>query len=465
MSRAIAQRWTGTRALAAWIVFLSSLSLGQAALAQVPANGGACLGDSCLTPAGVIVAVRTWVSGVGDDGNTCGRVDPCKTLAAALSKTIAGGEIDVLDPGDFGPAIITSGITIDGRGGGRAALSGSGTSSIVVNAGPSDVVILRNLSFNDPTSSVVPGINGISFLSGQALHVENSIVSGFSGNGIDFEPGNGGSLFLKNVITRGNGKAGVYVAGGLAPANATIAKSRSIKNAVGFQVAGNAKMSLYRSTASQNSDAGLLVSVADTTAGEMSVEEMVLTENTVGVRAETATGTALARLSKTLITGNTTAPTAIGGNGRILSFGNNRIVGGSVTACAAGTLTFTPSTLDAVTAGGALLNVTFSVNGAMGQVMFAENGALPAGMSFIGGTLTGIPNQAGTFAFTVTATDDFNCAASAAYQLVVNPAIDVVANDTTPRPNSGGCNTGGGPLGLGVLVLGLSLLRRRKARA
>ncbi len=265
MSRAIALRWTGTRVLAAWVVCVSSLSLGQAALAQVPLNGGACLGDSCLTPAGVIVAVRTWVSGVGDDRNTCGRVDPCLTLAAALSKTIAGGEIDVLDPGDFGPAIITSGITIDGRGGGRAALSGSGTSSIVVNAGPSDVVILRNLSFNDPTSSVVPGINGISFLSGQALHVENSIVSGFSGNGIDFEPANGGSLFLKNVITRGNGKAGVYVAGGLAPANATIAKSRSIKNAVGFQIAGNAKMSLYRSTASQNSDAGLLVSVADTT--------------------------------------------------------------------------------------------------------------------------------------------------------------------------------------------------------
>src|SRR5260370_16147091 len=153
MSRAIAVRWTGTRVLAAWVVCVGSLPRGQAALAQVPLNGGACLGDSCLPPAGVIVAVRTWVSGVGDDRNTCGRVDPCLTLAAALSKTIAGGEIDVLDPGDFGPAIITSGITIDGRGGGRAALSGSGTRRIRGKAGPPEVVVLRNPSVQHPTSN------------------------------------------------------------------------------------------------------------------------------------------------------------------------------------------------------------------------------------------------------------------------------------------------------------------------
>ena len=47
-------------------------------------------------------ATRTWVSGVGDDANPCSRTAPCKTFAGAISKTAAGGEISVLDPGGFG---------------------------------------------------------------------------------------------------------------------------------------------------------------------------------------------------------------------------------------------------------------------------------------------------------------------------------------------------------------------------
>ena len=48
-------------------------------------------------------ATRTWVSGVGDDANPCSRTAPCKTFPGAISKTAAGGEINVLDPGGFGP--------------------------------------------------------------------------------------------------------------------------------------------------------------------------------------------------------------------------------------------------------------------------------------------------------------------------------------------------------------------------
>ena len=50
-------------------------------------------------------ATRTWVSGVGDDSNPCSRTAPCKTFAGAISKTAAGGEINVLDPGGFGAKV------------------------------------------------------------------------------------------------------------------------------------------------------------------------------------------------------------------------------------------------------------------------------------------------------------------------------------------------------------------------
>jgi hypothetical protein len=41
-------------------------------------------------------------------------VSPCLTFAAALAQTAAGGEIDVLDPGDFGPVTITKSVSIYG---------------------------------------------------------------------------------------------------------------------------------------------------------------------------------------------------------------------------------------------------------------------------------------------------------------------------------------------------------------
>ena len=61
-------------------------------------------------------ATRTWVSGVGDDANPCSRTAPCKTFAGAISKTAAGGEISVLDPGGFGAVTITKSITLSGVG-------------------------------------------------------------------------------------------------------------------------------------------------------------------------------------------------------------------------------------------------------------------------------------------------------------------------------------------------------------
>ncbi len=92
-----------------------------------------------MTPAHA-QATRTWVSGVGDDANPCSRTAPCKTFAGAISKTAAGGEINVLDPGGFGAVTITKSITIDCDTVAGGVLS-SGTNGIVVNAGADDRVV------------------------------------------------------------------------------------------------------------------------------------------------------------------------------------------------------------------------------------------------------------------------------------------------------------------------------------
>src|SRR3569623_2701803 len=112
-------------------------------------------------------ASRTWVSGVGDDVNPCSRTAPCKTFAGAISKTANGGEINCLDPGGFGAVTINKSLVIDchyTEGGALAA-----GNAIVVNALSTDVVVLRGLDL----FGVSPPSNGIRFIAGAALHIED----------------------------------------------------------------------------------------------------------------------------------------------------------------------------------------------------------------------------------------------------------------------------------------------------
>src|ERR1700687_6070392 len=121
------------------------------------------------------------------------RTPPCKTLAGAISRTAAGGEIDVLDPAGLGVVNITKSITIDGRGTLGSVLSAS-QYGIQIAAGANDGVLLRNMSIN----GIGVGTNGVKFISGKALHVEDCTITGFAMVGIDFEPTAAGSqLFVK----------------------------------------------------------------------------------------------------------------------------------------------------------------------------------------------------------------------------------------------------------------------------
>ena len=155
---------------------------------------------------------HSWVSqSSGDDHNPCSRSLPCRTFAGAFLKTLPGGYIGAIDAGDFGPVVINKSITIDG---GSAAIASilqtsaflGGSFGILVNAGAFDRVTLRNLSIVGGGS----GLTGIVFDKAGALHIENCIISDFTGWGISFAPGNNidASLYVGNTIITGNGFSG-----------------------------------------------------------------------------------------------------------------------------------------------------------------------------------------------------------------------------------------------------------------
>src|ERR1051325_3022311 len=116
-------------------------------------------------------ATRTWVSGVGDDANPCSRTAPCKTLAGAISKTAASGEISVLDPGGFGAVTIVKSITIEGDGT-LAGVLNNVSSGIVINAAATDKIQLKNLIVN----GVGGGTSGIRIISAGNVAIENCTI-------------------------------------------------------------------------------------------------------------------------------------------------------------------------------------------------------------------------------------------------------------------------------------------------
>jgi sugar lactone lactonase YvrE len=96
-------------------------------------------------------------------------------------------------------------------------------------------------------------------------------------------------------------------------------------------------------------------------------------------------------------------------------------------AVIAPTITITPATLTAATAGTAY-SATLTASGGTSPYMYTiSTGALPAGITLTGGVLAGTPTATGTFNFTVTAIDSSPAPGpymgSAMYTLTVNPGI------------------------------------------
>lgn len=222
-------------------------------------------------------ASRTWVSGVGDDANPCARAAPCKTFAGAISKTAAGGEISVLDPGGYGAVTITKSISIIARGVEGSITSGP-TTAIVINAGPNDEITLHGLTIDGLGS----GLNGVRILNGRAVHISNCLIRGFqaaaTGRGIAIEPAATTQVHVSDCMLVKN-QQGVLVTP---------------------QVGGRARVVLNRVTISDSSQQGIRATRA---VSEVFMSNSVISGNNVGI--------------------------SVAANANVISFGNNVIANNS----------------------------------------------------------------------------------------------------------------------------------------
>jgi hypothetical protein len=158
--------------------------------------------------AGHAQQMRTWVSGTGDDMNPCSRTAMCKTFAGAISKTAAGGEISVYDPGGYGAVTITKSLSIVDVGA-KASMLVAGTTGVTIKAGPNDSVFLDGLVLEGGGS----GTTGISIVSAGSVHIRNCVIRGFQaapGLAIDVSATMASKVFVSNCAI-GKNIAGVQV--------------------------------------------------------------------------------------------------------------------------------------------------------------------------------------------------------------------------------------------------------------
>lgn len=284
-----------------------------------------------LTP-GLIVALaqaqtnRTWVSGQGADSGACGITAPCKTFAYAQTQTAVPGEIDVLDPGDFGRMNITSSLSLVNDGAGVAAIGVSSGNAITITAGPSDSVHLRGLTI----TGIGGGSNGIDFASGGDLSVENCVVRYFAGAGISVSPSTSSSFTVLNTIASNNNSGILVQPTGAAAVSGVFSNTTAYANASGIIVNGalmtgtTLNVTIVDSEASSNGTSGVLAgSVAGGAAVGVMLRNVVASYNGGGLVAQT---NATLFVAQSVITGNITGVSPVGG-GIINSYGDNDIEG------------------------------------------------------------------------------------------------------------------------------------------
>src|SRR4051812_2821880 len=162
---------------------------------------------------------RTWVSSLGNDGNDCNRLTPCRTFQRAHDATLSLGEITVLDPGGYGAVTITKNISIINDGVGEAGiLVSGGFVGITINAPADANISLRGIS--------IKGIGfgggiGIVFNSGALLSMEHCVVRNLTapapgnlGTGILFQPdpkGGTSNLSMSDTVVADNTSSGIYL--------------------------------------------------------------------------------------------------------------------------------------------------------------------------------------------------------------------------------------------------------------
>jgi len=280
-------------------------------------------------------AQRTFVSAAGSDSNNCATVTtPCRHFASAYAVTVPNGEIDVLDPANYGSLTITGPVSIEGHGWASSAAV-TGQAAITINANTGDKINIIGVVLDGLN---IANTNGIVFNSGGSLTVTDSVVRNFSssgpttGDGILIQPiSDAISFVITNTVVSNNGYVGILYLpqSGSATATGVIDHVVATNNQTGISIntssgGGSTAVAISNGIASNNSFSGIyLLNTSAPLAG--SIDNTSVSGNiSTGISAN---GTPNVILGRSVITANGTGIYNSGNSTKFYSYQDNRING------------------------------------------------------------------------------------------------------------------------------------------
>jgi hypothetical protein len=279
--------------------------------------------------ASAYAAEVTYVSSTGNDSNPCTAALPCLTLFHASKQTAAGGQISCLDSPatpDFQFGLSVS-LTIDCAGVYEAGVAGLAAFRV---EGTNQVVKIRNLTISGGGG----GYPAISATGSGTLILENCVFENFTASGagpaLDIEPTGALNLVVTNSRIS-NSAAGVLIQPGSGGSVTATFNGVTIADNTGGgmktdTINGPVRVDISNSTVSNNSGNGLNAVSGAGGANMLNLKNDVIAGNgTAGVQANGTNAAAL--IDMTLLDSNASGALITINGGRLLTYGNNHIVG------------------------------------------------------------------------------------------------------------------------------------------
>jgi len=264
---------------------------------------------------------RAYLDPSGNDGNPCTLAQPCRLLPAALTAVASGGEIWMLDSGNYntGPVAVTKSVTILAVPGALGSVVALGGDAFVI-ATPGVKVALRNLV-------IVPfpgggGANGVNMTDGAALTLENCLVANLPLAGIFVA---GSAVVRITDTTIRDGMHGVILSNG---ARGTLTRTTISGNTnYGVLVTGQAANTTTADIASSTIDGnnqGVFALSADAAAVvKVSVRDSRAVNSGTGLFAKSDAGGAVTlSASNNIVSNNTNGITAMSAGSKVWATGN-----------------------------------------------------------------------------------------------------------------------------------------------
>jgi hypothetical protein len=273
-------------------------------------------------------AIRTFVSAAGSDSNICTNVDtPCRNFAAAYALTAPEGEIDVLNPANYGALTINQGISIQGHG--WASVSAvSGGAAITINGG--DKINISGVILDGGAAA---SSTGIQFNSGGSLNIRDSVIRNFGQYGISFVPNTSSlsQLLVSNTLVSDNGGHGININPAGSGTTTGVLDHVQIENNAGSGLHVQTRTQTINMTVSDsvsaNNGNGIFAESDGGTSVSVMVRNSTLANNTTTGVVAIKPGATL-RVTRSTITGNGIAGWHNYGTGGIVpSYADNNIDG------------------------------------------------------------------------------------------------------------------------------------------